>query len=36
MKITLALPIIAISLIGISARPGQANETTIEQMPARL
>ncbi|CAN7157401.1 hypothetical protein LJR231_000138 [Phyllobacterium sp. LjRoot231] len=36
MKITLALPIIAISLIGISARPGQATETTIEQMPARL
>ena len=36
MKITLALPIIAISLIGISARPGQATETTIEQMPAKL
>ncbi len=35
-KITLALPIIAISLIGISVRPGQATETTIEQMPAKL
>jgi len=36
MKVTLALPIIAISLIGISARPGQATETTVEQMPAKL
>jgi hypothetical protein len=35
-KITLALPIVAISLIGISARPGQAAETTIEPMPAKL
>jgi len=35
-NITLALPIVAISLIGISARPGEAIETTIEQMPARL
>ena len=35
-KITLALPIVAISLIGISARPGQATETTIEPMPAKL
>lgn len=35
-KITLALPIIAISLIGISVRPGRAAETTIEQMPAKL
>ena len=36
MKITLALPVIAISLVGISARPGQATETAIEQMPAKL
>jgi hypothetical protein len=36
VKITLALPIIAISLIGISVRPGQAAEATIEQMPAKL
>jgi hypothetical protein len=36
MIITLALPIIAISLIGISVRPVQATETTIEQMPAKL
>ena len=35
-KITLALPIVAISLIGISALPGQAAETTIEPMPAKL
>jgi hypothetical protein len=35
-KITLALPIVAISLIGFSARPGEAAETTIEQMPAKL
>ena len=32
MKITLALPVIAISLVGLSARPGQA----VEQMPAKL
>jgi hypothetical protein len=32
MKLTLALPVIAISLVGISARPGQA----VEQMPAKL
>jgi hypothetical protein len=36
MKIALALPIIALSLIGLSARSGQATETTIEQMPAKL
>jgi hypothetical protein len=36
VKITLALPIIAISLIDVSARPSQATEITIEQMPARL
>jgi hypothetical protein len=35
-KITLALPIVAISLIGISAQPGQATETTIDRMPAKL
>jgi hypothetical protein len=35
-KIALALPIIAIGLVGASARPGQATETTIEQMPAKL
>jgi hypothetical protein len=35
-KIALALPIIAISLIGISAGPGQAIETAIEHMPAKL
>ena len=36
MKIKLAPPIIVISLIGISERPGQAAETTIEQMLAKL
>ena len=36
VKITLALPIVAIGLIGASARPSQATETTIEQMPAKL
>lgn len=36
MKITLALPIVAISLMGISASPGQATETMIDQMPAKL
>jgi hypothetical protein len=35
-KIILALPIVAISLIGFSVRPGEAAETTIEQMPAKL
>ena len=35
-NITLALPIVAISLIGFSAQPGEAAETTIEQMPAKL
>lgn len=34
--LTLTLPIVAISLIGISASPGQASETMIEQMPAKL
>ena len=32
MKIALALPVIAISVIGVSARPGQA----VEKMPAEL
>jgi hypothetical protein len=36
MKIKLVLAIITISLIGISAPPSQATETTIEQMPAKL
>jgi hypothetical protein len=36
VKITLALPIIAIGLMGVSVRPSQATETTIEQMPAKL
>jgi hypothetical protein len=36
VKIKLAVPIIVISLIGISERPSQAAETTIEQMPAQL
>ena len=35
-KTTLALPIIAVSLVGISALPGHAAETTIEPMPAKL
>lgn len=36
VKVTLALSIIAIGLIGMSARPGQATETTIDPMPAEL
>jgi hypothetical protein len=36
MKIKWVLPTIAISLIGLSALPSQATETTIEQMPAKL
>jgi hypothetical protein len=36
MKITLALPVIAIGLAAMPARPGLAIETTLEQMPARL
>jgi hypothetical protein len=37
MKIKLVLAIVTIGLIGISAAPpGQATETTIEQMPAKL
>jgi hypothetical protein len=36
MKIKLGLVIITISLIGVSAPPGRATETTIEQMPAKL
>ena len=36
MKIKLVLAIITTSLIGISAPPSQATETTIEQMPAKL
>ena len=35
-KATLALPIVAINLVGVSAPPGHAAETTIEQMPAKL
>jgi hypothetical protein len=36
VRIKLALAMITISLIGISAPPSQAAETTIEQMPAKL
>jgi hypothetical protein len=36
VRIKLALTMITISLIGISAPPSQAAETTIEQMPANL
>jgi hypothetical protein len=36
VKIILVLPIIAIGLAAMSARPSQAIETAIEQMPARL
>jgi hypothetical protein len=36
VKIKLVLGIITISLIGISAPPSEATETTIEQMPAKL
>ncbi len=36
VRIALAVPIILVSLIGVSARPCQATETTIEQMPAKL
>ena len=36
LKITFALSLVAISLCGASARPGQAAETAIEQMPAKL
>ena len=35
-RITFAVSIIAIGLVGISPRPSQATETTIEQMPAEL
>jgi hypothetical protein len=35
-KVTLAMPIVAISLIGLSASPGHAAETVIERMPAEL
>jgi len=35
-KITLALPILAISLVGLSADRGQAAETTIGAMPTKL
>jgi hypothetical protein len=35
-KITVALPIIAIVLIGVSAPLSRATETTIEHMPAKL
>jgi hypothetical protein len=35
-KITVALPIIAVGLIGVSAPLSRATETTIEQMPAKL
>ena len=36
VKMILAVPIIAINLIGVSARPPQAAETAIERMPAEL
>ncbi len=36
VRIAFAVPIILVSLIGVSARPCQATETTIEQMPAKL
>ena len=36
MKIRLVLPVVAIALAALSARPGLAIETTIEQMPADL
>src|SRR5258707_6565515 len=35
-RFAFALPLIAISLIGISAPPAQAAETVIDQMPAKL
>jgi len=36
LKATLAFPIIALGLTGLSAPQSQATETTIEQMPAKL
>jgi len=36
MKTKLALAIITLSLVGVSAPPSRATETTIEQMPAKL
>ena len=36
MKTKLARAIITLSLVGLSAPPSQASETTIEQMPAKL
>ena len=36
MKIKLVLAAITSSLIGLSALPSEATETTIEQMPAEL
>lgn len=36
MKIAFVLPIIAIVIAAISARPVQATETTLERMPAKL
>lgn len=36
VKITLALSIVAIGLVGMPARPSYATETTLEQMPADL
>jgi hypothetical protein len=36
MKITLALPVIAICLAAMAARPGLAVDTTLELMPAEL
>ena len=36
MNITVVLAIITLGLIGISAHPSQATETTLEQMPAQL
>jgi hypothetical protein len=36
MKIKLALAVITSNLVGLSALPGEATETTIEQMPTEL
>lgn len=35
-KITLAMPLIVASLVGLSTRHGQATETTLEPIPAQL
>lgn len=36
LRVIVALPLVALDLIGLSARPAQASETTIDQMPAKL